>query len=169
MQIGAPAVGFRNRQSEGTARPPQLAAPLATFILQSSHRVPRCSARSTAPARSFSPKPFRAFSPMSIAMACCHTFRSLGLSGFPHSGANRAMHDPRLRRLLRRQAAHLATRHALLAAVNSGVLRPAAGARRAYPVTTPNGSPSASERASTSLRASDDTKFSTASYLALLG
>ena len=84
--------GFRNRQAEGTARPPQLAgAPLATFAQQSSHRVPRCSARSTAPARSFSPKPFRTFSPMSIAMACCHTFRSLTLSGFPHRAANRAM------------------------------------------------------------------------------
>ena len=53
-------------------------APPATFTPQSSQlrldHAPRCSALPTAAVRSFSPKPFRSFSPLSIAMACCHTF-----------------------------------------------------------------------------------------------
>ena len=91
MQTGCPA-GLGIARLGGRPPPSALyvsykAAPLATFALQSSHRVPRYSARSTAPARSFSPKPFRIFSPMSIAMVWFHTLRSAGLSCLPHSGA----------------------------------------------------------------------------------
>ena len=91
------AAGLKNRQgpagrgeSSEPRGPPELAAPLATFAPQSSQLrllALRCSAVPTAAVRSFSPKPFRIFSPTSIAMAWCHTFPSSGLSGFPHTGA----------------------------------------------------------------------------------
>ena len=75
--------------------PRELVAPHVTFTPQSSQlrldHAPRCSAFPTAAVRSFSSKPFRSFSPLSIAMACCHNFLSLELSSFPHSGA---MHNP---------------------------------------------------------------------------
>ena len=90
MYIGGQAsIGIARR-----ALPEFIVAPPVTFTPQSSQLrlvARRCSAVPTAAASSFSPKPFRNFSPLSSAMACCHTFRSPGLSGFPHtvSGAPR--------------------------------------------------------------------------------
>ena len=88
---------WRNRQAEGPASGPPLSPihPLPTpwsnqptsppchLTPQSSHFLhflrlvaPRCSAVTTTAARSFSPKPFRNFIPLSSAMAYCHTFQS---------------------------------------------------------------------------------------------
>jgi hypothetical protein len=72
-----------------------------------------CSAVPTAAVKSFPPKPFRIFSPTSIAMACCHTFRSSGLSGFPHTG-NSMAHFGGLRRLNLRFMRYFLKKYSLL-------------------------------------------------------